>query len=66
VSGTTNRAPELAREQQVRSADLLAMGVVHRIVPEQPPAHIDPAGFCQAVARQIAAAVGEQLAARKA
>ncbi|MDP9396546.1 MAG: acetyl-CoA carboxylase carboxyltransferase subunit alpha/beta [Actinomycetota bacterium] len=43
---TVERAPELAERQGVRSLDLLAAGVVDRIVPEQPDAADEPVEFC--------------------
>ena len=55
---TADRAPEMARRQRIRAADLLADGIVHVVVPEEPPAHEDPAGF----SRRIAAECARQLA----
>jgi acetyl-CoA carboxylase carboxyl transferase subunit beta len=41
-----SRAPELATAQGVRSLDLLAAGIVDRIVAERPDAADEPAAFC--------------------
>ncbi|HTR90173.1 MAG TPA: carboxyl transferase domain-containing protein [Trebonia sp.] len=50
LHGTPDRAPELAVLQRVRAADLLADGIVHAVVPEEVPAHQDPAGFARRIA----------------
>jgi acetyl-CoA carboxylase carboxyl transferase subunit beta len=42
---TTEHAPELARDQGVRSLDLLRDGVVDRIVGEHPDASDEPDAF---------------------
>ena len=44
---TTERAPELADRQGVRSLDLLRHGIVDRIVAERPDAADEPEPFCQ-------------------
>ena len=54
-----DRAPELAASQRVRSADLLADGIVDLIVPEHPDAADEPAAFCL----RMATAVEHELAA---
>ncbi|MGW0180976.1 carboxyl transferase domain-containing protein [Nocardia sp. NPDC003345] len=54
----TGHAPELAAAQRIRSADLLADGIVDRIVPEYPDAADEPIEF----ARRMVAAIGEELA----
>ncbi len=41
-----SRAPELAAAQGVRSTDLLAAGIVDRIVAERPDAAEEPEAFC--------------------
>lgn len=46
VHRDTAHAAEMAAEQGVRSADLLAAGIVDRIVPECPDAADEPEGFC--------------------
>ncbi len=51
---TTDRAPELAAQQRVRSLDLLADGIVDRIVAEHPDAADEPEDFCRRLARVIA------------
>ncbi|HWU32775.1 MAG TPA: carboxyl transferase domain-containing protein, partial [Marmoricola sp.] len=50
VHRDTDHAPEMARAQQVRAADLVAAGVVDRIIPEQPDAAEEPEAFCRRVA----------------
>ncbi len=47
VHRTPDRAPEMARGQKVRSTDLLAAGIVDRVVPEQPDAAEEPEEFCR-------------------
>jgi acetyl-CoA carboxylase alpha subunit len=42
---TTERAPEIAARQGVRSLDLLRAGIVDRIVPEHPDAADEPTAF---------------------
>jgi acyl-CoA carboxylase subunit beta len=53
----TAHAPELAGAQGIRSADLLASGIVDAIVPEHPDGADEPAEFSQRLARAIAAEV---------
>ena len=53
VHRATDRAAELAERQQVRSVDLLAAGIVDRIVDERPDAADEPEAFV----RRIAAAI---------
>ena len=68
----TAHAPELAAAQGIRSADLLASGIVDAIVPEHPDAADEPVEFSQRLSRAIAAEVhalrgippAERLAAR--
>lgn len=50
VHGTIDHAPELAAAQSIGAAELLAHGIVHQVVPETPPAHEDPRGFCRRMA----------------
>ncbi|MUL48889.1 acetyl-CoA carboxyl transferase [Mycobacterium sp. CBMA293] len=50
----TEHAPELAAAQGVRSADLLRAGIVDVIVPEEPDAADDPAGFTARLSATIA------------
>lgn len=57
VHRTTDRAPELAEAQRVRAADLLADGIVDRIVPECPDAALEPEAFC----RRMGQAIHEEL-----
>ncbi|WP_329139388.1 acetyl-CoA carboxylase carboxyltransferase subunit alpha/beta [Streptomyces sp. NBC_01476] len=47
VYRTTARADEMARRQGVRASDLLAAGIVDRIVPERPDAAEEPEEFCR-------------------
>jgi hypothetical protein len=49
VHRTTERAAEMAAAQGVRSRDLLRDGIVDVIVPEEPDAADEPAGFCAAL-----------------
>jgi acetyl-CoA carboxylase carboxyl transferase beta subunit len=68
----TAHAPELAAAQGIRSADLLAAGIVDAIVPEHPDAADEPIEFSQRLSNAIAAEVqvlrdipaAERLAAR--
>lgn len=50
---TVDRAPELADQQRVRSTDLLAAGIVDRVVAEHPDAADEPEDFCRRVARTV-------------
>ena len=47
VHRDTAHAPEMARSQHVRAQDLLARGVVDRIVAEHPDAADEPEEFCR-------------------
>jgi acyl-CoA carboxylase subunit beta len=68
----TAHAAELAAAQGIRSADLLASGIVDVIVPEHPDAADEPVAFSQRLSSAIAAEVhalrgipdAERLAAR--
>ena len=68
----TAHAAELAAAQGIRSADLLASGIVDAIVPELPDTADEPVEFSQRLSRAIAAEVqalrgipaAERLAAR--
>jgi len=53
----TDHAAELAAAQGIRSADLLASGIVDVIVPEHPEAADEPLEFAQRLSRAIAAEV---------
>ncbi|EHR50661.1 acetyl-CoA carboxylase beta subunit [Saccharomonospora marina XMU15] len=53
VHRDTDHAPELAQAQGVRSADLLAAGIVDRVVPEYPDAAEEPEQFCLRVGRVL-------------
>lgn len=50
---TPDRAPELATQQRVRSLDLLADGIIDRIVAEEPDAADEPEGFCARMSQAI-------------
>ncbi len=50
---TADRAPELAEQQQVRSVDLLAAGIVDRVVAEHPDAADEPEAFCRRIAQTV-------------
>jgi acyl-CoA carboxylase subunit beta len=51
---TTGRAAEIARDQGIRSVDLLRLGMVDRIVGEHPDAADEPDAFCCRLGRTIA------------
>jgi acetyl-CoA carboxylase alpha subunit len=42
----TSHAPAMAAKQGVRSADLLAHGIIDRVIPEYPDAAAEPEPFC--------------------
>lgn len=48
-----DHAPDMARAQRVRSTDLLALGVVDRIVAERPDAAEEAEDFCRRVGRVL-------------
>ena len=50
---TTDRAPEMADAQGVRSLDLLRAGVVDRVVAEHPDAADEPQAYLERVARVL-------------
>ncbi|MFC9892605.1 carboxyl transferase domain-containing protein [Nocardia sp. NPDC127579] len=54
VHRDTTHAPELAAAQGIRSADLLANGIVDRIVPEHPDAADEPIPFARRMVQSIA------------
>ncbi len=49
----TDHASELASSQRVRSLDLLADGIVDRIVAEHPDAADEPEDFCRRMSQTI-------------
>lgn len=51
----TEHAAQLAAAQGVRSADLLAHGIVDRVIAEPPDAAADPDGFCRSIADALTA-----------
>lgn len=53
----TDHAAELAAAQGIRSADLLAAGIVDVVVPEHPDASDEPEEFAQRMSRAIATEV---------
>jgi acyl-CoA carboxylase subunit beta len=55
----TSHAPAMAAKQGVRSADLLAHGIIDRVIPEFPDAAAEPEPFC----RRVGAALHHELAA---
>ena len=57
IHGTIDQAAQIAAAQRVAADELLADGIVRQIVPEDPPAHEDPRGFC----RRLAAACAYEL-----
>ncbi|MEU9884131.1 carboxyl transferase domain-containing protein [Sphaerisporangium sp. NPDC051011] len=50
---TIDFAPEIAKAQGVRAADLQRDGIVDRIIPEYPDAAYEPRPFCERVARAL-------------
>ncbi|GAA2089270.1 carboxyl transferase domain-containing protein [Actinomadura alba] len=58
---TTERAAEIAQRQGVRSADLLANGIVDRIVAERPDAADEPEPFLARVGAVLEAELAELL-----
>jgi acetyl-CoA carboxylase carboxyl transferase subunit beta len=52
-------AAELAAAQHIRATDLLAAGIVHRVIPEQPDAAVEPLAFL----RRVGAVLATELAA---
>jgi acetyl-CoA carboxylase carboxyl transferase subunit beta len=54
----TSHAPELAAAQGIRSADLLASGIVDTIVPEYPDAADEPIEFSKRLSKAIASELG--------
>ncbi|WP_424643158.1 carboxyl transferase domain-containing protein [Embleya sp. AB8] len=61
VHRTTRRAPELARDQHIGAADLLAAGIVHRIVAEPAPdPGQDPTGPPDHLVGRLVAAITEE------
>ncbi|WP_204080735.1 acetyl-coenzyme A carboxylase carboxyl transferase subunits beta/alpha [Mycobacterium riyadhense] len=50
----TTHAAELAAAQGIRSADLLASGIVDAIIPEHPDAADEPVEFCERLSSAIA------------
>src|SRR5690606_27200636 len=50
---TADRAPDMAREQGVRSVDLLREGIVDRIVAEHSDAADEPEEFCRRLGRVL-------------
>jgi acetyl-CoA carboxylase carboxyl transferase subunit beta len=63
VYGDGEHAAELATRQRVRAADLAAIGVVDRIVPELPDAADEPEAFCRRVGGVLEAELTALLAA---
>jgi acetyl-CoA carboxylase carboxyl transferase subunit beta len=54
----TSHAPAMAAKQGVRSSDLLAHGIVDRVIPELPDAATEPEPFCL----RVGAALRHELA----
>ncbi len=50
---TTERAPEMAAAQGVRSLDLLRAGIVDRVVAEHPDAADEPAAYLERIAQVL-------------
>ena len=56
-------APQMAEKQRIGAWDLLACGIVHRVVSEPVAAHLDPAGFVRQIARACVDLLGDQVVA---
>lgn len=54
-------APEMVSAQNIRSADLLADGIVHAVIPEYPDAADEPDQFCERVGQSLRAALVSSL-----
>lgn len=61
VHRDVEHAPDMAAAQGVRSADLLANGIVDRIVPERPDAADEPEEFCRRTGQVIREELAELL-----
>lgn len=53
VHRDTTHAPQMAEAQHVRAADLVANGIVHRLIAEHDDAADEPVAFCERVGRAI-------------
>jgi acetyl-CoA carboxylase carboxyl transferase subunit beta len=53
IHRTTDRAPEMAEAQGVRSLELLRAGIVDRVVAEHPDAADEPAAYLERLARVL-------------
>lgn len=59
VHHDVDHAPLLAERQRIGAFDLLADGIVHTVVPEEPAAHEDPGAFVRGIVTACASAVCE-------
>jgi acetyl-CoA carboxylase carboxyl transferase subunit beta len=64
MHGSSDCAPQMARRQRVRAADLLADGTVHAVVAEQVAAHEDPVGFARRIADECVHQIQIQIQGR--
>ena len=64
VHHDVDHAPEMTERQRIGALDLLAEGIVHQVVREEPAAHEDPEGFVIAMATACAAAIRDLTARR--
>ena len=55
----TDHAAELAERQRIRAADLLADGIVDRVIPERPNAAAEPTEFSRRVGLAVSDALAE-------
>ncbi len=55
----TEHAPLLAERQKISSLDLLEEGIVHVVVPENPPAHENPRAFVRSIVTACVSAIRE-------
>jgi acyl-CoA carboxylase subunit beta len=59
VHHDTEHAPLLAERQKISSLDVLEEGIVHVVVPENPPAHENPPAFVRAIVTAYVSAIRE-------
>jgi acetyl-CoA carboxylase carboxyl transferase subunit beta len=61
VHHDTDHAPDMARQQRVGAQDLLAAGIVHRIVAEPDDILDNPQSFAEVIVAECAAQIRELL-----
>ena len=65
VHRDVHHAAEMARAQGVRSSELLANGIVDRVIPEPEDAAADPEAFCATLADELGHALLEVMALKR-